>query len=163
MKSIKLILIALLGLMLLVGCGDTKNDDEAKDVDAWTGIWLSAGTDVAPILIAFFQYDSVRVEFKDDNTLTLESHVADGAWTTLQGTYVITESADGNIHHFAANYTAFEQEGIIDVTDGDPDVLRLEAVQTVPDIGAIPPTVAGGFGVDPTFGAGLVQTYKKVN
>ena len=163
MKSIKLIFIVLMGLMLLVGCGDTKNDDEAKDVDAWTGIWLSAGTDVAPILVAFFQYDSVRVEFKDDNTLTLESHVADGAWTTLQGTYVITESANGNIHHFAANYTAFEQEGIIEVTDGDPDVLRLEAVQTVPDIGAIPPTVAGGFGVDPTFGAGLVQTYKKVN
>jgi hypothetical protein len=163
MKSIKLILIALLGLMLLVSCGDTKNDDDAKDVDAWIGTWLSAGTDVAPILVAFFQYDSVRVEFKDDNTLTLESHVANGAWTTLQGTYVVTESADGNIHHFAANYTAFEQEGIIDVTDGDPDVLRLEAVQTVPDIGAIPPTVAGGFGVDPIFGAGLVQTYKKVN
>ena len=163
MKSIKLILIALLGLMLLVSCGDTKNDDEAKDVDAWIGTWLSAGTDVAPILAAFFQYDSVRVEFKDDNTLTLESHVANGAWTTLQGTYVITESVDGDIHHFAANYTAFEQEGIIEVTDGDPDVLRLEAVQTVPDIGAIPPTVAVGFGQDPTFGAGLIQTYKKVN
>ena len=160
MKSIKLILIALLGLMLLVSCGDTKNDDEAKDVDVWIGTWLSAGDDVAPILVALFTYDSVRVEFKDDNTLTLESHVANGAWTSLPGTYVVTESADGDIHGFAANYTAFEQEGIIEVID---EVLRLEAVQTVPDIGALVPTVAAGFGADPALLAFNIQTYRKVN
>lgn len=162
MKSIKLILIALLGLMLIVGCEDTKSEDNGKDVDAWIGTWLSAGADVAPILAIYFLYDSVRVEFKDDNTLTLETHVTNAAWSTLPGTYVITESADGNIHKFAANYTAFEQEGIIDVTDGDPDVLRLEAVQTVPDIGATIPTVAGGFGADPTLGTTNIQTYKRV-
>lgn len=163
MKSIKLILIALLGLMLIVGCEDTKSEDNGNDVDAWIGTWLSAGADVAPILAAYFLYDSVRVEFKDDNTLILESHVTNAAWSTLQGTYVITESATGDIHKFAANYTAFEQEGIIEITAGSPDVLKLEAVQTVPDIGAIPPTVAVGFGQDPTFGAGLIQTYKKID
>lgn len=160
MKSIKLILIALLGLMLLVGCGDTKNDDEAKDVDAWIGTWLSAGTDVAPILSTYFLNDSIFVEFKDDNTLTLDTHTIGAAWTADQATYVITKSADGDIHHFAATYTAFEQEGIIEVIG---DVLKLEAVQTVPDIGAIPTTVANGFGQDPIWGAQLIQTYKKVN
>ncbi len=160
MKSIKLILIALLGLMLIVGCEDTKNDDEDKKADAWIGTWLSAGDDVAPLLVALFAYDSVRVTFEEDNTLTLESHVANGAWTTLPGTYVITESDEGNIHAFAANYTAFEQEGIIEIID---DNMRLEAVQTVPDIGATVPTVAGGFGADPTLLMMNVQTYKRVD
>ena len=163
MKSIKLILITLLGIMLLVGCGDTKNDDEANDVDIWVGTWLSAGTDVAPILAIYFLNDSIRVEFKDDNTLTLDTHTVGGAWVASQATYLITKSAESTIHQFKATYPAFEQEGIVEVTDGDPDVLRLEAVQTVPDIGAIPPTVAGGFGNDPVWGAQLIQTYKKVN
>jgi hypothetical protein len=158
MKSVKIILIALLGLMLIVGCEDTKNDDKDTDVDAWIGTWLSAGADVAPILVAVFQYDSVRVTFEEDNTLTLDSHVANGAWTSIPGTYVVTESADGDIHGFAANYTAFEQEGIIEVID---NVMRLEAVQTVPDIGATVPTVAGGFGADPALGVANIQTYRK--
>lgn len=162
MKSIKLILIALLGLMLIVGCEDTKSEDNGNDVDVWIGTWLSAGADVAPILAAYFLYDSVRVEFKDDNTLILESHVTNAAWSTLQGTYVITESATGDIHKFAANYTAFEQEGIIEITAGSPDVLKLEAVQTVPDLGATIPAVAGGFGADPTLGTANIQTYKRV-
>ena len=160
MKITKILLIALMGLMLLVSCEDTKNDDNENDLDAWIGTWLSAGADVAPILVALFTYDSVRVEFKDDNTLTLDSHVANGAWTSLPGTYVITESNEGDIHGFAANYTAFEQEGIIEIID---NVLRLEAVQTVPDIGASVPTVAGGFGADPALGTFNIQTYKKVD
>lgn len=160
MKLLKFVLIALLGLMLLVSCEDSKNDDKDAEADVWIGTWLSAGTDVAPILVALFAYDSVRVEFKDDNTLTLESHVANGAWTSTPGTYVITESADGDIHGFAANYTAFEQEGIIEIIGDD---MRLEAVQTVPDIGATIPTVAAGFGADPALGIWNIQKYKKVS
>lgn len=160
MKITKILLIALMGLMLLVSCEDTKNDDNENDVDAWIGTWLSAGDDVAPVLANFFFNDSIIVEFKDDNTLTLDTHTAGAAWTNQTATYVITESADGDIHQFAANYTAFEQEGIIEIID---NVLRLEAVQTVPDIGAVPATVASGFGADAVWGAQLIQTYKKVD
>ena len=160
MKITKIMLIALMGLMLIVGCEDTKNDDNENDVDAWIGTWLSAGDDVAPILATYFFNDSILVEFKDDNTLMLDTHTAGAAWTNQTATYIITESADGDIHHFAATYPAFEQEGIIEVID---NVLRLEAVQTVPDISAVPPTVAGGFGVDAIWGAQLIQTYKKVD
>lgn len=160
MKITKIMVIALMGIMLIVGCEDTKDDDKDKNVDAWIGTWLSAGNDVAPILVALFAYDSVRVTFEDDNTLTLDSHIANGAWTSTPGTYVITESDEGDIHGFAANYTAFEQEGIIEIID---NVMRLEAVQTVPDIGALVPTVEAGFGADPALGAFNIQTYKKVD
>jgi len=160
MKITKILLIVLMGLMLLVSCEDSKNDDEGNDVDAWIGTWLSAGDDVAPILAAFFLNDSIRVEFRDDNTLTLDTHTIGAGWVSDQATYIITESNDGDIHHFAATYTAFEQEGIIEVIDS---VMRLEAVQVVPDIGAVPATVASGFGADAVWGAQLIQTYKKVD
>jgi len=160
MKLLKFVLIALLGLMLLVSCEDSKNDDNNAEADAWIGTWLSAGTDVAPLLVALFAYDSIRVVLNDDNTLTLDSHVANGAWTSLPGTYVVTESEEGDIHGFAANYTAFEQDGIIEIIG---DNMRLEAVQTVPDIGALVPTVAAGFGANPALGTFNIQTYKRVN
>jgi len=160
MKLLKFVLIALLGLMLLVSCEDSKNDDKDNEVDAWIGTWLSAGADVAPVLATYFLNDSIIVEFKDDNTLTLDTHTIGAGWTASQATYVITKSAEGDIHQFAATYPAFEQEGIIEVID---DVLRLEAVQTVPDIAAVPATVAGGFGQAPFWGAQLIQTYRKVN
>jgi len=160
MKLLKFVLIALLGLMLLVSCEDSKNDDNNAEADVWIGTWLSVGADVAPILATFFFNDSIIVEFKDDNTLTLDTHTIGAAWTNQTATYVITESANGDIHHFAATYPAFEQEGIIEIIG---DNMRLEAVQTVPDIGAVPATVSGGFGKDPAWGAQLIQTYRRVD
>ena len=57
-------------------------------------------------------------------------------------------------------YPAFEQEGIIQVTEGTPDILKLEVVQTVPDAGAEPRTPATGFGSDATLGDSNIQTYE---
>ncbi|MGD9898116.1 MAG: hypothetical protein AB7T22_03215 [Calditrichaceae bacterium] len=58
-------------------------------------------------------------------------------------------------------YAAFEQEGIFQVIDATPDTLKLEAVQTLPDIGATPRTVATGFGSDPALGTSNIQYYVK--
>ena len=38
--------------------------------------WLSEGDDIAPILVALFDYDSVGVEFMEEGTVTLMTHVA---------------------------------------------------------------------------------------
>ena len=57
------------------------NQDEIADFQAQTvfeGTWLSAGTNVAPLLVALFNYDSVRVVF-GANTVDLSSHIAGGA------------------------------------------------------------------------------------
>ena len=75
----------------------------------------------------------------------------------------VTESASGSVHAISINYTAFEQEGIIEVTSGTPDQMKLEAVQTVPDIGAVPRTPATGFGSDAALGAFNIQKYVRVN
>lgn len=156
MKSIKILLIALLGLLLIVGCEDTKNDDNAKDIAEWIGTWLSAGDNVSVILATYFAYDSVRVELTEDGVVNLSVHTEAGGWVESTGVFAITESEDGDIHAFWADYTTYEQEGIIQVTD---DTMQLEVVQTVPDLGATVPTVDGGFGADPTLGTWNIQTY----
>ncbi len=162
MKKLSYLLILLLTLSF-VACseddGGTKPEDETKP---WIGTWLSAGTDLAPILVEAFNYDSVRVTIKEDKTLILESHVKDGAWATLSGVYTITESSSGTVHKISINYTVFEQEGIIEVTSGNPDEMKLEAVQTVPDIGATPRTPESGFGSDAILGIRNIQKYKRI-
>lgn len=165
MKKLSYLLILILSLSFFACSDDDDNSgtDPEETTDAWVGTWLSADANVAPILVAVFNYDSVRVTFEEDQTVVLESHVAGGAWSTLPGVYSITESASGSVHSISINYTAFEQEGIIEITEGNPDQLKLEAVQTIPDIGATPRTPETGFGSDATLGTANIQTYVRVN
>ncbi|HPF71093.1 MAG TPA: hypothetical protein PLQ13_10505, partial [Candidatus Krumholzibacteria bacterium] len=155
-----------LGLIGLAACGDDDNNPtnpNNPETKAWHGTWLSAGSDVAPILVSLFQYDSVRVTMNSDNTVMLETHPAGGAWTTLNGVYSVTESSTGDVDAIAINYTAFEQEGIVQVWTATPDSLWLEVVQTVPDIGATPRTPASGFGSDPQLLNFNIQKYRRID
>jgi len=141
------------------------NQDELADFQAQTvfeGTWLSAGTNVAPLLAFYFQYDSVRVVF-GANTVELSSHVAGGAWSQQSGTYTVTKSDTGDVHTIEIVYTAFEQEGIVQVISGSPDTMKLEVVQTVPNIGAVPRTPETGFGSDVALGTSNIQTYVREN
>lgn len=165
MKKLIYLLLLLLSLSF-VACSSDDNDDGGTDpVDqkAWIGTWLSTGTDVAPLLVSLFNYDSVRVTLAEDQTVTLESHIQDGAWTTLTGVYSVTESSSGTIHVININYTAFEQEGILEITSGNPDRMKLEVVQTIPDIGAVPRTPETGFGSDASLGTINIQNYVRIN
>jgi hypothetical protein len=133
------------------------------DQDPWVGTWLSAGDDVAPLLVTLFDYDSVRVTMNENNTVVLETHPKDGAWATVNGVYSVTESTTGEVHSIAINYPTFEQEGIVQVFSGSPEALWLEVVQVVPDIGATPPTPADGFGANPALGTTNIQKYRRTS
>jgi len=157
MKRYAMLMVLIFGLFVVLGCeDDSSTGPDDSNTDAWVGTWLSSGSNVAVILSYYFGYDSVEVVLTEDNTVTLKTHVLDGAWTTIEGTFVITESTDSDIDAIQLIYAAFEQSGIIEI---DADTLRLEAVQTTPDIGAAVPTVAGGFGADVTLGTNNIQTY----
>ena len=152
--------VLICGLTWITGCGDDDDDTTSPpETDEWVGTWLSAGENVAPILVAVFNYDSVRVEFDEDQIVTLDSHVAGGAWTSVSGTYLVTRYETGDIHSIETVYPAFSQEGIIQVISANPDTMKLEVVQTVPDIGAIPRTPETGFGSDLTLGDLNIQIY----
>ena len=162
MKKLLFLLIALISISFISCSKDDNVTDSKTKVDPWVGTWISADANVAPILVALFKYDSVRVTMNADKTIQLDSHIKDGAWSSTPGVYTVTKSASGNVHSISINYTAFEQEGIFEVITGTPDQMKLEAVQTVPDIGAVPRTPATGFGSDPGLGAYNIQTYVRV-
>lgn len=163
-RLLSLILIS--GLMIGFAACSSSDDSPTnggEETPAWVGTWLSAGADVAPLLVAVFNYDSVKVIMNADNTIALETHVAGGAWASLPGVYTITESTTGDVDAISINYSAFEQEGIVQIISGTPDRMELEVVQTVPDIGAVPRTPATGFGSDATLGAYNIQWYSKIS
>ncbi len=176
MKSLKLVLVLTLGLCLtmfaVIGCDDDDDDNTVAPPvetisDHIVGTWLSTGDNLAPLLAGEpFLLDSIIVTFGDDNIILLEQHVIDGAWATFNGTWDVDEETfEGEIFKFTGDYTSpasFTQVGICRVVEGTPDVFTLEAVQTVPDIGAPVPTVDLGFGG--TIYAGVnVQTYVRTN
>jgi hypothetical protein len=146
--------------------------DETTTTDttpAATGIqakWESSGADVAPLLVTLFKIDSIYAEFNTNNTYTVKQWDNTGTQlATLSGTYTQTKAATGNFYTIKINQTspaALSTEGIFEITDG---VMKYEVVQTTPDIGATPPTVAKGFGSTNNGALGMmnVQTYRKVN
>ncbi len=156
-----LLLVAALSLLSFVACSDDDDGGTTPPpaADPWIGQWLSAETNVAPLLVTLFQYDSVRVWINENQTVRLDTHVDGGAWTTINGTYSVTESASGSVHSIELIYSAFEQGGIIQVTEGTPDTMKLEAVQTTPNIGAVPRTPTTGFGSDVALGTLNIQNY----
>jgi hypothetical protein len=167
--TLKLALLATLalGLVVLGACSDDDDNNNGGGTnppvpEAWEGEWLSVDTDIAPLLAADpFNYDTVRVTMNANNTVVLETHVTGGAWTTQNGVYTVTEEATGTVHSIAINYTAFEQEGIIEIVPGTPDYMWLEVVQTVPAIPVAPRTPADGFGSDPALGVINIQKYAR--
>ena len=164
MKRIMLVFLLIAGMLAAIACSsDDDKGTNPTNTDPWVGTWLSADANVAPILVALFKYDSVRVQFKDDQTVVTESHIKGGAWATLNGTYTVTKSQTGVIHSISIVYPAFEQKGIIQVTDGNPATMQLEVVQTNPDIGATPRTPDSGFGSDATLGTSNIQKYVKID
>lgn len=164
MKRLFLVLSLIVSFFLMTSCSkDSDNGtNPTPEADPWVGTWLSAGANVAPILVSLFKYDSVRVELKDNKIVKTSSHVQNGAWITIEGTYAVTKSATGDIHSVQFVYAAFSQAGIIQVTKGNPDMLKLEAVQTVPNINAVPRTPQTGFGSDPALGTLNIQKYVRV-
>lgn len=169
MKTMRIlfVLFLLVGGLGLSACSDDDDDNptgpggNGGDTDPIVGTWLSEGENVAPIL-ASFNIERVQVTFDDDGTVALSQTVTGTAPTSNSGVYTVTEAATGDVHAIAINYTgtpAFEQEGIFEVISASPDTLRLEVVQTVPDIGATPRTPADGFGSDQTLGNLNIQIY----
>ncbi len=162
----KLLIFALTFILLsavFMACSEdsTSPEDTPRVPEVWEGTWLSAGANIAPLLVTF--YDSVRVEF-GENTVILTTHVPGGAWSQPdQGTYSVTKSQAGDIHTIDIVYTALEQSGIFQIISANPDTMKLEVVQTVPDLGATPATVVAGFGSTSggAYGTWNIQVYLK--
>lgn len=189
MKNLKFLffLLAMTGSMLAwQGCGD--DDDATPEPTCTDGIqngdetgidcggscdpcevgiqgrWQSSGSNVAPLLVNLFATDSIYAEFRTDFTYTVEQYDTSGASLTLEGTYQQKESDAADIWEITviqSSPAALTSEGIFAIEDTN---MRYEIVQTAPDIGAVPPTAAGGFGSTNAGALGMlnVQVYERI-
>lgn len=130
----------------------TLNADAAVNFTAvgLYGTWVSEGADVAPLLVMLFATVKIEATFNPNRSYTVIQTDTSGASVTLSGTFSMTKSTVDNIFEISAEQTspaALTSEGILEIySDASPFTMKYEIVQTSPNIGAIPPTPAGGFG-----------------
>ncbi|HEX8951483.1 MAG TPA: hypothetical protein VF945_06540 [Polyangia bacterium] len=115
------------------------------------GTWLSSGSNLAPgFTKAPFNVTSITGVFNDDKTYSVTSTDSSGKTSTSAGTWSATPSSVAGIFDFTQNQTqpsAATAQGIYQIDAGAaPPLLTLEGVQTMPSLGATPPTAASGFG-----------------
>ena len=95
MKKLFFILIAV--ATVFSACEKSEVEDVYNPAeDGIVGNWLSAGTDVSPLLTTYFAVDSITADFKSNNTYAVTSY-AKGVPTNYVGTFVQTKSGTGAI------------------------------------------------------------------
>jgi hypothetical protein len=148
----KLFRLAVLGLATLAWVGCDSNDDDpidlGDDASAIQDTWVSEGSNVAPGLAGLFGTTRITATFSDNNTYTvIEERGADDPNVTYTGTYSTASTDVGDIRTITLTQGepfAATSEGIYEIDEDG--TMRYEVVQTQQDIGATPPTAAGGFG-----------------
>lgn len=149
MKKLIFILIAV--ATVFSACKKSDVEDVYKPAeDGLVGKWASKGSDVAPLLVNYFNVDSVTADFKTNNTYAVVSY-SKGVPTNYVGIYVQTKPVSGTIWTIKLNQstpTAVTSEGIFEITAVGTTSFKMkyEVVQTEPNIGATPPTATAGFG-----------------
>jgi len=131
------------------------------------GTWLSTGTNVAKGLAGPpFSVKSITGVFKADQTYAVTSTDSTGKMSTSAGTWTSVPSPVPGIFNLTQMQTqpsSATAQAIYKIDDtANPPVLTLEGVQTMPSLGATPPTAQGGFGSTVVSGkmtSDWVQTY----
>lgn len=133
------------------------------------GNWYSSGDNVATLLVAFFDVDSIYAEFKADNSYLVEQYNIGNTSGTpdliFKGTFEIEKSTVGEIWTIEISqsqpFTA-TSEGIFEIKTS-PEVLWYEVVQTS-GTQNVPPTPEDGFGSSNggTLGDSNIQKYIRI-
>jgi hypothetical protein len=147
---------------------DSGSDDDGPGTDSGDpgdvsleGTWVSEGADIAPLLAELTGAQRIDASFTAD-TFTVMTLDAEGQMVEQTGVYSDGASGFGGIMEITLEQstpTAVTAEGIYEVdTSVDPPILRYEIVQTMPSVGAVPPTAEGGFG-STAYGSDLTQIF----
>lgn len=131
--------------------------------------WYSSGSNVAPLLVTYFNVDSIYAEFKENKTYIVKQfNIGNTSGTPdvlFDGTFEIQKSNVGEIWTIVLtqnNPYAAVASGIFEIKTG-PEVLWYEVAQTS-GTQNVPPTPAGGFGSTNggTLGNWNIQKYIRI-
>ena len=153
MKRSWILVLTIAALFFVFSCDDDDNGNGTGPTptkDDLVGSWLSAGENVAPLLVTLMGIDSIWANFEEDKTYEVIAKDTLGTIITFIGTYANEKSNVDDIYTITLNQsspTTVTSEGIyqIDKTK-TPHEMTYEVAQTEPDIGATPPTPEAGFG-----------------
>ncbi len=148
-----LLLMLMATAMLSFTACNKDDDDDENDVEVPEGIvgnWVSEGTNVAPLLVQYFDITRITAEFNENGSYLVKSYTSEDVETTYSGVYTQTKSGVGeiwNIELIQSVPSAVTSEGIFEITvnPGAPRELTYEVVQTNPAVGTAP-TAEAGFG-----------------
>ncbi|MCK6602544.1 MAG: hypothetical protein L6Q77_12055 [Bacteroidetes bacterium] len=170
MKKLTYAVMMLLTLGVIAACSESDDDEKTTATPASIeGTWVSAGSNVAPLLEAYFAssggVDTIIAVFNPDLTYTVKQVNGNGTKANYGGTYVITKSTGSNIHKIVLNETViakYVSEGIFEIYDAAVDSMKYEVVALG---GAnVPATPTTGFGSTNggAFGTTNIQKYVRV-
>ncbi|MFW5951873.1 MAG: hypothetical protein ACOCVZ_07150 [Gemmatimonadota bacterium] len=147
MRQRTIVAMLVLSVLGMAACDEEDPTEVITAAEELEGTWLSKGDDLAPGFVPL-GVDSIIATFNDDQTYEVFQFALGNTApaATLTGTYVTGDEAEGEVNGIILTQLAPNQltaEGIYQVTGNS---MRYEVVQTQPDIGAVPPTVAEGFG-----------------
>jgi hypothetical protein len=148
---------------------DEDIDFQAKD--GIVGEWLSAGSNIAPLLDIIFAgsggVDTIYANFNSDKSYTVRQVNGDATVINYAGTYSNSKSNVGNIYTIVTNQTApsvATSEGIYEIDrTQSPHFMQYEIVLTS-GTQNVPPTPQAGFGSTNggAFGTTNVQKYIRI-
>lgn len=149
------VLLGFLTLCLVISA--CKKEEPNVPVDptppnAVVGTWISVRTNIAP----FFRQqplnaDSIWMSFTAENAYQMKVYNPQGVETAnLVGTWSASPSGINKIHNVVLSQNQPDTrrlEGIFEVYAASPDSMKLEALQTAPELPNFNgPTAQGGFG-----------------
>ncbi|NUM79934.1 hypothetical protein HUU42_03930 [bacterium] len=168
-------LLILSAFVVMVACSD--DDNNGSDQSGIAGVWLSEGTNVAPLLNTIFAaaggVDSIYATFATSdtsgNTGTYSVRQVNGnsSVVSYSGTYTETKSIVDNIYAITINQSipsVTENGGIFEIYNANPDSMKYEVV-LLTGTSNVAPTPAGGFGSTNAgaFGVLNVQRYIRLS
>jgi hypothetical protein len=174
-KHVVLMLMLSTFVGMVVSCSD--DDKKGSDQSGIGGTWLSAGTDVAPLLEAIFAslggVDSIYATFTPSDTAgSLGSYYVrqvngNSSVVEYAGTYEETASTVGDIYSITIDQTTpsvTENAGIFEIYQANPDSMKYEVV-LLTGTSNVAPTPEAGFGStnNGAFGTQNVQRYKRLS
>ncbi len=155
-KNIPAIILFLVSVFILFNC-EGDSDSQSENI---TGLWLSAGDNLSAQQAGIV--DSIKVYYYHTGEFKMFTYMAEVPAVIHEGIYVVTQPSFGLYQWLELIYDDGRvEEGLFQYILGDQVTMETDIVQTVPDVGHIPPDPERGIGSS-SLGAANIQIYEKL-